>query len=277
MTRVALLTCRRLPDLSPDDHPLREALLRRGVHVDAVSWDDPSASWSAYDAAVIRSTWDYHKRAGEFRDWLDSMVQLGTRLWNPAALVRWNIHKSYLPRLAAAGAAVVPTVMLADSSLVRSVMREHGWQRAVVKPATSATAFRTHAVTEDEAGAIEPLEDVLVQPFMHEVTTEGEWSFIFIDGAYSHTAMKRPRDGDFRVQSDWGGSSGAATPPEALVRQAAAFLELVEEPWLYARVDGIVRDGQLLLMELEMTEPTLFLALHPPAAERLADAILARL
>ena len=108
------------------------------------------------------------------------------------------------------------------------------------------------------------------------VGLEGEWSFVFIGGAYSHAVLKRPAEGDFRVQSDWGGMSALATPPPGLIEQAAAVLDAVRDPWLYARVDGVVRDGQLLLMELEMTEPTLFLGLCERAAAQFAEAILAR-
>jgi glutathione synthase/RimK-type ligase-like ATP-grasp enzyme len=276
MTRVALITCAKLPDLSPDDHPLRDALARRGVEVHAVLWDDPDVPWDAYDAAVVRSTWDYHKRVAEFRAWLDARERAGTRLWNPAPLLRWNIHKSYLQTLSDAGVRIVPTVMLRDSAAVKTVMAQRGWDRAVVKPATSATAFRTHVVTANDVDALEPFHDLLVQPFMDEVLTDGEWSVVFIGGAYSHTVVKRPKAGDFRVQGDWGGSSTLTPPPSGLVEQAAAVLAAVTDPWLYARVDGIVRDGTLFLMELEMTEPTLFLTLHTPAAEMLADATLTR-
>ena len=276
MPRVALVTCRRLPELSPDDHPLRDALLRRNATVESVSWDDPNIAWERFDAVVIRSTWDYHKRVDEFRVWLDRCERSATRLWNPAHLVRRNVHKSYLARLAEAGVRVVPTILLADSAGTGTVMRERGWLRAVVKPATSATAFQTHIVTESDLASIAPLRDVLVQPFMEEIVTEGEWSFVFLAGAFSHAVLKRPRDGDFRVQSDWGGTSALASPPEALIAQAAAVLDAVDEPWLYARVDGVVRDDDLLLMELEMTEPTLFLTSWPPAAERFAEAILER-
>ena len=274
--RVALVSCSRLPALSPDDHPLRDALVRRGASVEPAIWDDPAVAWEAYDAVVIRSTWDYHRRVGEFRAWLDRCERAAVRLWNPAGLVRGNIHKSYLLRLADDGVRVVPTVLLDDSAATGAVMRERGWLRAVVKPATSATAFQTHIVTQSDLASLASRRDVLVQPFMEEIVREGEWSFVFIAGTFSHAVLKRPREGDFRVQSDWGGTSALATPSGALIEQAAATLEAVREPWLYARVDGVVRDGILLLMELEMTEPTLFLSMWEPAAERLAAAILDR-
>lgn len=275
--RVALVTCARLPDLSPDDHPLRDALRLRGAEVDAVLWDDAAVEWDSYDAAVVRSTWDYHKRTHEFRAWLDARERDGTRLWNPAPLLRANIHKSYLRALSDEGVRTIPTVMLGDSSGVRAVMEQHGWDRAVVKPATSATAFRTHVVTTENVDALEPLHDLLVQPFVDEIVTDGEWSFVFLSGAFSHAVVKRPRPGDFRVQSDWGGSSTLVAASDALISQAASVLQAIHDPWLYARVDGVIRDGTLYLMELEMTEPTLFLRLHPPAAEHLADAIIARM
>jgi glutathione synthase/RimK-type ligase-like ATP-grasp enzyme len=116
--------------------------------------------------------------------------------------------------------------------------------------------------------------DVLVQPFVDAVTTEGEWSLIFLGGEFSHAVLKRPRPGDFRVQTDFGGSATVVRPDAALVASAARVLAAVEEPWLYARVDGVVVDGRFQLMELEMTEPSLFFELVPEAAERLADAVL---
>jgi hypothetical protein len=133
----------------------------------------------------------------------------------------------------------------------------------------SASAFRTFVADESFIAEFE----ALVQPFVEEVTRKGEWSLIFAAGEFSHAVLKRAKDGDFRVQYEFGGSAVSANPPQALIDDAQAILATIEEPWLYARVDGVERDGRLLLMELEMTEPSLFLARDERAPQRFARAL----
>ena len=264
---TALVTYAGLPDLAPDDRLLRNALEERGATAEAVVWDDPRADWSRFDAVIVRSTWDYHKRIDEFRAWIDRMEAANVPLWNPPPLLRWNTHKRYLLDLAA---NVVPSVLVPRGSPIDT----RDWMRVVVKPAVSATAWKTICADANALRGVLAEEDLLVQPFLEEVRASGEWSLVFIAGELSHAVIKRPRADDFRVQTDFGGTVEDAIPSDAVVEQAKAILRMIEWPWLYARVDGIVRDGTLLLMELEMTEPSLFLANDPNAAARLADAIV---
>lgn len=250
LKRVALVTWRGLPDLAPDDRLLRDALVRRGIDARAEVWDDPRVDWRAFDAIVLRSTWDYHKRAEEFRAWIDALD--GLPLWNPPEILRWNIHKSYLLELESRGVPIVPTLLV------------RGGEGFIVKPAVSATAFRTE---RHAAGC-----DLLVQPFVPEIARDGELSFVFLGRAYSHAVRKRPRGGDFRVQPDFGGTVEPFDPPPGLIDQAARIAATLGRRWLYARVDCVVRDGRLMLMELEATEPSLFL--DEVLAERFADALV---
>jgi len=260
---IALVTWRGLPELAADDRLLQQALLRRGVDARAVVWDDATVDWSAFDAIVVRSTWDYHKRVDEFRAWLDRMD--GLPLWNPAELLRRNIHKSYLLELEARGVNIVPTILVRRGEPMPALP----WEDVIVKPAVSATAYgivRGVALSNWASDC-----DVLVQPFVPEIVDDGELSFIFLGRAFSHAVLKRPRGGDFRVQNDFGGSATRIDPPRDLIAQAERIVTTLGERWLYARVDCIVRDGQLVLMELEATEPSLFL--DEAAAERFADAL----
>jgi glutathione synthase/RimK-type ligase-like ATP-grasp enzyme len=137
----------------------------------------------------------------------------------------------------------------------------------VIKPAVSATAWRTELIDAKEAGTYEV--DVLVQPYMKEIE-QGEWSLIFFGGEFSHAVFKRPKRGDFRVQSDFGGTATARMPDAKLIEQARKH---VKKEWLYARVDGIEQDGRFLLMELELTEPALFFHTDPAAPGRFVDAL----
>lgn len=270
--RVGLVTSEGWPLLSADDRRLPPELARGGLTAVPVVWSDPAVDWASFAALVLRSTWDYHLRFEAFTGWLRRLRSAGAPLWNPPDTALWNADKRYLADLEAAGVPVVPTAWVEGGAAVPDALRRRGWPEAVVKPTRSATAWRTLRVRAgDDAPALGgPL---MVQPFLPAIASDGEWSLVFVDGAYSHAVRKRPAAGDFRVQEDFGGSTVAAPAPSSLVAAAERALAAVPGPWLYARVDG-VRDGAgLLLMELELLEPSLFLGHAPKAAARLARAI----
>jgi len=285
MKRIAFVTHAGLPGLSDDDRLAVEELTRRGAEVTPAVWDDPGVQWSGFDSVVLRSTWDYHLKLASFLDWLDRLEREGVPLWNPAAVVRANVDKGYLVDLAVAGIPVVPTVRVerASAADLAAILDERGWTDAVIKPAVSASAFRTWRTSRSQAAAEQSTFEellatspALVQPFLPEIQTRGEWSIIFLGGEHSHSVLKRPREGDFRVQEHLGGWSEPDAPGPGLIAQARAVVETIPGPWLYARVDGVERDAGLLLMELELTEPSLFLGTGREAPARFAEAILAR-
>jgi hypothetical protein len=233
---------------------------------------------------VLRSPWDYHLRLPEFAEWLDAREREGGALLNPAPLVRWNLHKSYLDDLAAAGCSVIETVRVArgTATSLAALLDRRGWREAVVKPAVSASAHRTFRVARHEApprqgdlDAILSEGDALVQPLAPEILDAGEWSIVFVAGAFSHAVLKRGAAGEFRVQEEYGGRAAPGDPGPGVKAQAAAVLAAAPGRATYARVDGIVRDGSFVLMELELIEPVLYLGTDPPAAGRMADAVLA--
>jgi glutathione synthase/RimK-type ligase-like ATP-grasp enzyme len=197
----------------------------------------------------------------------------------------WNSDKRYLLELAQRGIATIPTIIIPHGrgDDIAAVAGAEGWPAFVVKPAVSASGHETHRFTTplDQAtrATIERVADrgdVLVQPFAPEIPRDGELSFTFIDGAPSHATIKRAAAGEFRVQTEHGGSAERFDAPRELAEQAARVLGVLSEPPLYARVDGIARGGAFLLMELELIEPNLFLGYGDGAAERLAAAIRRR-
>ena len=207
-------------------------------------------------------------------------------MWNPTSIVRWNSTKRYLADLAARGVATVPTRIIAAASVesVIETARREGWSRFVVKPAVSASAYETHAFTlplgEVDRGAIERVAvhgDALVQPFVDEVTTNGELSLIFFDGEFSHAAIKRARPGEFRVQSEHGGTVAPIDVAPAIVAHARRSLDALDIVPVYARVDGVGDERSFRLMELELIEPHVFLGDARGSAERFASAIVRRL
>jgi glutathione synthase/RimK-type ligase-like ATP-grasp enzyme len=283
-----LVTCVSIRELTDDDRPLLAELWNLGIKAEPAVWDDPSVDWKSFDAAVIRSTWDYHLSPAAFFAWLSRLEELGVNLWNPAKVVRANVDKSYLKGLEAAGVSVVPTIWVPRGEQggrtdLDQVLAARGWTDAVVKPVISAGAYRTRRARLGDPSGQDALDDVLahsaamVQPFLPEITAEGEWSFVFLGGTFSHAVLKTPRAGDFRVQEDHGGRTERREPPPGLVVQARDAAIAGPQPWLYARVDGVRRGAELIVIEVELIEPALYLSHAPSAARKLAEAIKARI
>ncbi|HMA36602.1 MAG TPA: hypothetical protein VKY74_19260 [Chloroflexia bacterium] len=280
---VGLVTYARLPQGAPDDALLVAALAARGLVARPLVWDDPGVDWAAVPLCVIRSTWDYHLRRAAFLAWATRVAAV-TALWNPAPLVRWNTHKSYLRDLAARGVPTVPAVWLPAGTPadLAAILAAQGWESAVVKPAVGADSHGAQVVTPETRAAGQAHlarflagQDMLVQPFLDSIDSYGERSLIYIDGVLTHAVRRHPLP-----RTPGAGPSAAPAPlvpvaagEAALGTQVLAALDL--RP-LYARVD-LVRDGAGTprVLELELVEPSLFFAQAPAAATQLAAAITA--
>lgn len=282
MTRIALATYAKVPTLNDDDRLLVPALAALGVTAAPAVWDEAGVCWDELQGVLIRSCWDYHLRAPEFLDWIARLERSGVRVWNAGDVLRWNHHKRYLRDLAARGVATVPTRWLArgEAADLRALLAEAGWRDAVIKPAVSASAFgtwrsSTETASRDQSRLEQLLSagEVMVQPLVSEVGRGGEWSLVFLGGSFSHAVLKRAAAGDYRVQWEFGGSAESQAPASHLIADAERVLAAVPGKPVYARVDGVERDGRLVLMELELIEPHLFLGWDAPAAGRLARAL----
>jgi glutathione synthase/RimK-type ligase-like ATP-grasp enzyme len=278
---VVLVTCLAWPELSASDRLYAEELERRTVSTDAAPWNGPPEPFVGADLVVLRSNWDYHHDLAGFTAWLDTLERAGTRVLNTPSLVRWNLEKRYLLDLECRGVRVPKTeVVPADLSAVAEILAQHGWEQVVVKPLVGASG---HGVRLWRAGAPLATEGtaapttLVVQELLPEVAESGEVSYVFFDGEYSHAVLKRPAAGDFRVNSQYQGTVEPFQPDADLVRQARAVLDALPEIPLYARVDGVTRDGSLLVTELELNEPALSLSLAPGSAARFAEATVRRL
>jgi len=289
-SRVALVTCDLFPDLWEDDHPLRDVLLSRGAEVDVIGWDDTEADWAAYDVAVIRSPWDYVARRDSFIAWAHSVPHL----LNPADVLEWNTDKRYLAELAKAGLPVTPTDFVAPGE--SWTPPAHGeW---VVKPTVSAGSRDTgryllpaqQALAEAHVARLAAAgRTAMIQPYLSAVDEQGETALIFLPDpagvlSFSHAIRKGamltgPDEGAIKPGSE---QIDPRSPTEAELKTAERVLEAVPGGagrLLYARIDLIPGpDGAPLLVELELTEPSLFLKEGGDAAtRRLAEAILARI
>jgi len=283
---VAFATWSELPALSVDDRLAIPALADLGIAAEPAVWDDPAVQWSGYDAVVVRSCWDYYRREAELRLWIARLEALGVPLWNPPALLRWNMNKHYLRDLETQGVPILPTVWLerGERAVLADLLAANGWDQAVVKPTVSASAHETwrisRAAAPDQQRRFEDLlarGGVMVQRFAEEIETAGEWSLLFFGGRFSHAVIKRPKPGDFRVQTEHGGVAEPAVPPPAVLDRASQVLAAVSGPWLYARVDGCESHDGFRLMELEMLEPWLFFDHDPAAPGRFAASLTERM
>lgn len=257
--------------------PEAEALRRGGAEVEPIAWT-AAGDLSSFDLVLPLIVWGYHL---DYARWLSLLERAEAQRWsmvNPPALLRWNSDKAYLAELAAAGIATVPTLAVeacSDADL-EEARRHFGSEWLVIKPPVSASAWGTHLLgTSDDLPANSRGRPMIIQPLIEEIARTGEFSLMIFGGEFSHAVVKRPRRGDFRVQSHHGGVTLPCTPPagaEALAKKALAAAPASAS---YARVDIIADDeGMLGIMELELIEPALFLDYSPPSAELFTRAIL---
>ena len=274
--KLACLTLEHVGDYVIDDDIAYAELRRRGWQVDVIPWTQPT-DWAAYDRVLIRTPWDYQNAPEQFLQVLASIEASGTLLQNPLDVVHWNLSKTYLRDLQAAGVAIVPSLW---GKQFDAEQLAASCEQVVIKPTVSANADHTYPLTRDKLAARQAeLAQVfasrphLVQPFLNEVLSEGEVSLFYFGGRYSHAIRKQPKAGDFRVQEEHGGLITALGPDAALKAAAERALAAVPAPILYGRADFVRVGGEDLLMELELIEPSLYFRMHHDAPANFADAL----
>lgn len=288
--RIAIATCADLPQLDEDGPGLVHSLSRRDVLATPVVWDDPAVSWDAFDAVVLRSTWDYPAKWREFEAWLDRTAQR-TRLINPIAVVRWNLDKRYLRTLSRAGVPIVPTQWVETGPAFEL---DPSWVlgEVVVKPAISAGSKDTGRFSGSDGESIRALAGhivasgrvAMIQPYLRGVDRHGETAMIFLGGVYSHAIRKGPllrlgaglEKGLFRLEAIE--PREPSTDEQTLADRVFDALPCPRSALAYARID-VVRgdDGRARVIEVELIEPSLFLQHGKGATDRFADVLEAML
>lgn len=280
--RVVCVTCEALPEPDPDEPLLRAAVEAEGGEYALAAWDGPPFEWERADLVVPRSTWNYYERPDAFLAWARRVASV-TRLLNPLAVIEANIDKGYLVALERAGVPIVPTELVrrGDPRSLASIAEARGWRDLVIKPAIGARSWGNLRVGaadlargEAHLTALLAERDVLVQPYLTAVEDHGERSLIWIDGALTHSIRKEPRFGDAPEQVS---EVAMPLPDGAPAIVDAALATQAPHELLYARVD-VVPDptGRLVVMELELVEPSLFFAQDPAALARFARALVRR-
>lgn len=285
MATLLLATCAEVPDGDDDELPAIDALRQRGLDVELAAWDDASVDWASADLVVVRSTWDYVGRRERFLDWARSVP----RLANPAEVLAWNTDKTYLRALTDAGLPVVATTWYEPGDSPDTPDGE-----VVVKPTVSAGARDTQRHTDPDAARVHidcllaADRAVMVQPYLDGVDTAGETGLVWLGDRYSHGFRKAPllSAGVGATRELYAAETiGARTPSAAELDVADRVLDAVvavgpvgRDQLLYARVDLVPGpDGTPVLLELELTEPSLWFVADPGSPARWADAVLGRL
>ena len=281
--RIAIVTTRELPVPDADE----ELLLPHLPEAELVAWDAPDVEWAAYDVAVLRSTWNYHEKRDEFLGWCERADAV-TRLVNPVATVAWNTDKRYLADLATAGIPTVPTTFVAPGEELPDAVALDG--HVVVKPSVGAGSNGARLFDGDPDGArahVGALHGAglvaMIQPYLSQVDTHGETALVYLGGRFSHAARKaailsRSMSWETGLYADEKITPCAPTPEELALGDAVlTWLADAGHAVAYARVDLLPTPNGPVLLELELTEPSLFLAMSPEAPARAAEAFRALL
>lgn len=282
MPSVLLATFALLPDGEYGGDRLLDALASRGVDARWAVWDDPAVDWAAADLVAVRSTWDYHRRCAEFLDWARA-VDRASVLLNGADVFAWNADKAYLMELDGR-VPVVPTSPLSDAGLVpglRSALDDHG--AVVVKARTGASGVGVVVAESTDDHRLSGLTagPWIVQPLVESVRTRGETSVFVLGGRAVSQVDKVPAAGEIRVHEQYGGASRSvplgAEPARVAVEAMAAVADLLGRPLDYGRVDLLEYDGRLVVGEVELIEPGLYLDVVPSNVGPFADLVVGRL
>lgn len=255
-------------NVEDEDQILLDFLKSKGLNLTMEVWNDQAVNWANYDLILVKSPWDYFDKIEEFYQWLNKLENLNLDVLNPAEIIKWNSDKHYLREIAEAGLKVTPTLYFEknqkpDLNVCFEILKS---EMLIVKPCISGGSKNTLKITRSNLAEVTSLlhgyleeEAYMVQPFLSEIETQGEWSFLFFNGSFSHNLLKKAKPGDFRVQHYLGGSIHPESAPLHLLKSAQNYIDQFAKGCLYARVDGLEINGEFVLMELELIEPFLFM------------------
>ncbi len=283
MKKVALVTYNKQPKLFDSDNLLVKPFQKHGFIAEATPWDRKGVDWKEYDLVILRTPWNYHLQVPEFLGWIEYLESQKVKLWNPPNIIRWNMNKKYLLELSNMGIPIIPTLICSKENIhqIPPQIMERNWKEIILKPGFGASSYQIQKIkAEDfdpESKSIQTIlknSILLIQQFMKEISTTGEFSFIFFDKKFSHAIHKKPKVNEFRSQPEFGGIEILYQPTSQQISQAQHVLNHVDSPLLYARVDGLIIKDKFRLMELELIEPDLYFVKEKRATEKFVKSAI---
>ena len=267
MSRVAILTTDKLDDFFVYDQLLKAPLQKLGWEYSEVSWHVKEHDWDQYDVVVVRSTWDYQAHCEDFLSCLKTIENSSAILCNSMSLIEWNISKHYLKELEEKGVPIIPTLWADElhEQHFAQAFEQFACDEIVIKPYVGANADFTYRLTPASAVAQSASimteyenRSAMIQPFLSSIVEEGEYSLFYFDSQYSHAICKQPAKGDFRVQEEHGGQLSKIQPSHEMLTLAMKTIGTLPDEALYARVDIVSYNGELMIIEVELIEPSLY-------------------
>ena len=266
-----------------EDNFAKEALERKGLKVTRINWDNPDFDWTETRFAIFKTTWDYFDRFDEFSKWLEDTGRK-TKFINPIETILWNIDKHYLLDLKTRGVKIPETIFIesGDIRTLSELINEAGWRDCILKPSVSGAARHTYKLSKDNLTEHEKIykeliskESMMLQEFQYSVPVDGELTFVVFGGKFSHAILKKAKQGDFRVQDDFGGTVHDYQASKEEIKFAEGVVALCNPIPVYARVD-VILDNQkkLAISELELIEPELWFRNKPASADMYAEAVI---
>ncbi len=282
---IGLITYHKLRDLNDDDQLLAAELIQKGFEVKIADWEDEKVVWTEFDIVIIRSVWNYHLKHAKFINWLSKIDSDGVEIWNNPQMIKWNSDKKYLDEISKSFTSIDSIyISKIQKDLDLMALKQKDWDQIIIKPVISASAFNTVKTTVSQLLAKPTIisenldhSDLVIQPFIKEIQTIGEWSVIYFNGKFSHSVLKKPKVGDYRTQPELGGSALIERCSDDIIKTGRDIISYIsnkfEIPILYARIDGIELNGKFILMEIELIEPFLYFGIDDKATSRLVDAL----
>jgi len=285
LAQLGIITGESAPQLTDDGRAVRQTLEQRGIEVTPLLWTDRSVDWSSYDAVLFRSCWEYHTDPDQFRTLLTELSGADVAVYNPPVAIEWNMHKSYLLALEAAGISTPSTVVVeaGTEASLESMLDQQGWANAVIKPAIGASSTGVWQSSRDEAAAHSDRfrtalqnSDLLIQEYLPEIST-GERSAVFMRGEYSHAWNDIPEDDDFsafdKTDLTYEPTAAIREQTKSVVETACDQIGCRPAQLPYARVDYVEHEESILLLELELIEPYLGLVRTEEGVDRFVSAV----
>lgn len=282
MKKIALLSCDSLEGFFCYDEMLIKPFAAKGYDAEMISWK-ASVNWGDFESVIVRATWDYQDHFEEFEKTLEKINSSGARLLNPLEIMKWNFSKMYLQMLKEKGIEIIPSHFANnfDFDLAYDLYKKYECKEIIIKPCVSANSDDTFRLDVSElCNQTQYLKELfngrdhMYQPFIPSVIQNGEYSLFYFGGEFSHAILKTPKDGDFRVQEEHGGSLKRISPNEQMLLAAEKIIKEIQPCPLYARIDLVEYQDKYLLMEVELIEPSLYFNLDDESAGRFVEAYI---